>query len=465
MIHGYAMSADGVDIAPELRGLSLVWGLDHRTMAPIPPAGTATLAGPDTGLSQRIVRAGMQVSHAGLGGVLFNALAGRRRSDGGGPTGRTIDLQTALRQAATRRDAEVLWSRRHPDFNAASDFRTISLQQRDWGRELLAAAYPGRTVDTSACPSAGLAWHPPRAARWQVQDTGRILHAWFGWPVVHAGIGTVAFTPGDLSAGLRRAAPRIRTSDLWIEDLGGGVVEAGMATGLQLDWTRLYADAWPDLDIPALQILHRNEGAVELYGERPATVAGLPPGSPNPAGWDGDAYGNLAPLPALAMRDWTPSGDYGAAILNRAQHRRVATLRLPGVQPSPAAMQALQSLVAAGTVVRLDIDGSPRGAWSGFATVATVMLNIEHGRLPEWTVSLVSLSGAVPGRTEWTLGTTPLPAPVPGPGIWDRGSWDGGAWWNGPARWDADAWDGGARWADEPRWDRAVWDYDYYPTP
>ena len=466
MIHGYAVRSDGVDATPELQGLALAWGIDHRTMTPVPPAGTITLSGSPGGLGNRIINAGIDLSHAALGD-LFKSEAGVRRRDPGGSARATVwELQSASRLALTRRDAEAQWSRATPgDHAVAVDFRTQTLQQATWGGQLLAAAVPALATTVADCPAAGLAWHLPLSARWPVQDTGRILYDWFGWVVAAGGTGGLALTPGDLSAALRTAAPDIDEDSLWCEEVGAGVVEAGVRTSLSLDWSKLYADAWPDVDAPPVQDLYLNHGALDLHGSRPAVIPGVPPGSPDPAAWDARAWGLSSTLPTLQMAGWVPTGDYGLALDTRAQHRRVATLRIPGVQPSPAAYAVLRHLVRPGRVVALDIDGDPRGGWSGYGTVALVLFEIRAPAIPQWTVSIVSMSGAVPGRTEWTLGITPLPAPVPGPGVWDRGAWDGAAWWAGLARWDAATWDGPARWADEPRWDRAVWDYDYYPTP
>jgi hypothetical protein len=188
---------------------------------------------------------------------------------------------------------------------------------------------------------------------------------------------------------------------------------------LRLDWSHLYADAFhghlflgDPVEVPAVQPLYQNRGAEELHGGRVAEVPGLPPGSPDPQAWDATAYGLNSSLPNLQMRDWAPAGEYGLAVTTRAQHRRVCTMRIPGVQPNAAAYQALNRLTTAGSVVRMEVDGGPRDSWSGYATVALVNLSLQYARLPQWTVSLVSLSGRIPGRDAWILGATPLPAPV-----------------------------------------------------
>ena len=430
-MHGYALTAGGTDILPQMEALSLTWGLDHRTMTPIPPAGALTVTRASALSRQRIIREGVALAHPALGGTLFAAQYGiQRRDSGGAGQPHMFELETDTRLAMTVRDRRVEWRREQAGaFNRPGiDFRTQPLQQRSWGRQALQAAYPTETVDVSAVPATGLQWYPPRTASWNLQDTGRILHQWFGWPVLARGAGGLVWTPGDLDGTLRSAATAITESSLWISQLRGGVHEAGLYTSLALDWAGLYRDAYHDevvndepVAVPPLQVLYRNAGAERLHEARQAVIPGIPPGSPNPAIWDAAAYGLASTLPYLQMEVWTPSGDYGQAITGRAQHRRVLALELPGVQPDADARAALRTLITPGRVVSLDIDGAPLDSWAGYATVSIVHFEWHFRSLPRWTVSLVSLSGRIAGRDRWILGTTPLPAPLtgePGPAAW-----------------------------------------------
>lgn len=417
---GYSITADARDITNEFLSMDITWGLDHRTMQAIPPSGALAVARASDLNRQGVIRNGIELSNPDVGGVLFRADTGIQRRDSGSlAQPNAFDLQTGTRLSMAVRDRRVEWHRPQAGVSNRQgvDFRTQPIQQREWARQLLQAAYPEHAVDVSRCPATGLEWHPPRTAGWHLQDTPRIMYSWFGWPVFSSGTGGLSMTPGDLVG--RDAAITTTQDDLRITGMSGGVVEAGLFTGLQLDWQYLYRDAFSDVvvndepvEIPEIQPLYRNIGAELLHGAREAVIPGVPPGSPTPTDWDAAAYGLNSALPNLQMQGWSPSGDYGAAITTRAQHRRVVTLGIPGVQPTPEAYATLRRLIAPGSIHALNIDGRPYDQWAGYCTTAVVNFSWDYNRMPTWIISFVSLSGRIPGRDRWTLGETPLPAPL-----------------------------------------------------